>query len=429
MNRGFDAIKREWCHMCGACVGICPTDALRVVSERIEVNDRCTRCGLCYEICSGRGCDLPALYDRFFPEAQKDGHLGPWLSCHIGYSADPAVRDGGASGGIATQMLLHAMQTGLIDAACVIGMDPKQPIKAKPVIASTKEQIMAAAQSKYVIVPTLSILKEASKFKGNLGIVALPCQLQSLKLIAMKAPRLVANIKLQIGLFCGFDMHFEATTYVMKKLGVKEEDVASLKYRSGTWPGGMTFGLKNGTTRAIDIFHYHYLNAVFLPKRCRFCPDIFAECADISCGDSWLPRLYSKEKLSNKGWSSIVARTRTGKDLIASAIAQGTLAAEDVPPSDITGSFPFLVKYKKKGVFVRFKRMKEVGTAYRLAQPTLTLKERLYHHIFNTCLYFSATRFFKTFLLIFPMSWMRWLIMRIKYVFGYVPNARDMVLK
>jgi ferredoxin len=40
------------CCYCGGCVGVCPTDAIRLEEIRIEVDSKkCTNCGICEKFC------------------------------------------------------------------------------------------------------------------------------------------------------------------------------------------------------------------------------------------------------------------------------------------------------------------------------------------------------------------------------------------
>jgi ferredoxin len=45
------AVNYYLCHCCGACVAVCPTDALFLNDTRLEVNDACTGCERCAKIC------------------------------------------------------------------------------------------------------------------------------------------------------------------------------------------------------------------------------------------------------------------------------------------------------------------------------------------------------------------------------------------
>jgi ferredoxin len=44
-------VNRYRCGYCGACVSVCPRDALDLVETFIEVSDRCTDCGICTHVC------------------------------------------------------------------------------------------------------------------------------------------------------------------------------------------------------------------------------------------------------------------------------------------------------------------------------------------------------------------------------------------
>jgi ferredoxin len=45
------AVNYDLCHSCGACIAVCPADALFLNDTRLEVNDACTGCERCAKIC------------------------------------------------------------------------------------------------------------------------------------------------------------------------------------------------------------------------------------------------------------------------------------------------------------------------------------------------------------------------------------------
>jgi len=45
------AVNYDLCHYCGACVAVCPADALFLNDTRLEVNDACTGCERCAKVC------------------------------------------------------------------------------------------------------------------------------------------------------------------------------------------------------------------------------------------------------------------------------------------------------------------------------------------------------------------------------------------
>ena len=51
----------EKCYQCGACTGICPTEALSLKRPEMEVlfdPDKCTACGLCVQVCPARAMEI-----------------------------------------------------------------------------------------------------------------------------------------------------------------------------------------------------------------------------------------------------------------------------------------------------------------------------------------------------------------------------------
>ncbi|HDI12853.1 MAG: ferredoxin [Hadesarchaea archaeon] len=39
------------CIRCGACVSVCPFDAIEATDSHVRPNERCTECGTCEKIC------------------------------------------------------------------------------------------------------------------------------------------------------------------------------------------------------------------------------------------------------------------------------------------------------------------------------------------------------------------------------------------
>ncbi len=63
-------------------------------------------------------------------------------------------------GGVVTALLCYALDKGIIDGALLAGKSDI-PWMPKPVIATTKEEIIACAGTKYTINPVVSVLKDA----------------------------------------------------------------------------------------------------------------------------------------------------------------------------------------------------------------------------------------------------------------------------
>jgi ferredoxin len=44
-------IDRYKCGHCGACVGVCPYNAIELIETWIEISEDCKECGICAKIC------------------------------------------------------------------------------------------------------------------------------------------------------------------------------------------------------------------------------------------------------------------------------------------------------------------------------------------------------------------------------------------
>jgi coenzyme F420 hydrogenase subunit beta len=429
--------KTPLCHFCGTCITVCPTGALSIGGNEKPLFDKskCKPCGLCYNFCSGWKVDYDGIKGDFFSACRQEEILGPYLNTYIAYSTNPVIRKKGSSGGMVTGLLSYALDAGMIDGAVVVGRNDEKPWLPKIRLVKTTEELQKCAQSKYCYIPTNAFLRELwDKLDGKTGryaIVALPCQIHAMRQMQRQNVKYVKNIKYMFGLICGYNMHYEATDFVRKKLKIKYDEVDNVKYRDLGWPGGMTFYLKSGEKRGIDLFHYHYLNAVFLPTRCRIaCSDFFADFADISFGDSWLKNLYSADK-ENLGWSSIITRTADGEELLRNAFKEDRVLIEEVEKEKITGSFPYNIKYKKKGILIRLK-MARHKAEYNGGMPVINnmkTGEKLYHIFYNLLLIFGATRFFKKAIYLVPFEQLRNAIQLTKRIMGYPENARDVILR
>ena len=423
------------CNFCGTCIGLCPSGALTSDYERgkpVFDESKCTRCGLCYRHCQGTGVDFRKLDESFDSGEKHDRFIGYYRKCYLGYSMNDSVRRGGASGGSVTRLLIYLVEKGLVDGVIIPRQKQDQMWLFRPEIISDVKTIRESAQSKYCLIPTNEILNTLKDKKGKYAVVALPCQIHSIRKLQSEGNKNAKKLTYILSLICGHNMEYGATVFGMNKVHIKREDVADIKYREhGDWPGGLSFHLKNGERKGINFFNYHYLNAVYLPNRCRLCPDYYGNYSDISFGDSWLLRLLGKgvnERGIPKGWSGIIARTDRGLSLLKAAQRDKALHLEEVEPDEINESFPFNISYKLNGIFIRLKFARKKPLYTGLEKPE-KLDKYVYHFIYNIILVLGSSGTFRFILRILPLNFNLFLIKNFKKLMGYKPNARDQVLK
>lgn len=349
---GFDRLKSDvvdvgLCTGCGGCAAICPTNAIAIRvpdPEPVLVGD-CNTCGLCYKICPGKDIPMSQVERMLFGrERSKDeGILGINKLLLIGYAVHPEIRKSGAGGGIVSSLLVFMLEKGLIDGAIVAGFDEKKPWVCMPKVATTSEEIRAAAQSKMTMIPSVSALKNAVKEHklSKIGFVGLPCHIHTIRKMQLYkvARNLTEKISICIGLLCGLNVYFRATERLIENLFPQTpiENITEIQYRGGNWPGYFIARCKDGRVRSIPFTHEpgeysKFVDIAYLRDRCRMCLDYASEVADLAVGDAGATYVKEGEKWVVKkvrrGYGSIVVRTEKAVDIIKHAEEEGYIKTE-----------------------------------------------------------------------------------------------------
>ncbi|MTI53325.1 Coenzyme F420 hydrogenase/dehydrogenase, beta subunit C-terminal domain [Geosporobacter ferrireducens] len=359
-----EIIETELCTFCGTCIGACPQNNIYSEDEKIMGDDHCSSCGLCYDICPGKNFDFPHFNKHIFSSDYDtiDNDLGHYNKILRGYCTDKQLRDKSSSGGVVTGLLIYLINSKKIDGAIVVTTDKEHPTRTKVIVAKTEMEIREAAQSRYTLTDTNAILKQLKRIEGKYAYVGLPCQVQGMRKLSERVKSINNKIFLYIGLFCGFNISYEGTRYLLNKLNLEESQVESLSYRGGTGTGGFLVKSKDKKEYFIEKHAYTYINMLFSPKRCWLCYDLTSEFADISIGDAW-------EKKNDAGWSRIFARSNKGVSLIQECIENGWIYAEECSKDVLYTTQSQLINYKKRGYWLRRKLVKHVPD-YNIVKKT-----------------------------------------------------------
>lgn len=326
IDKTIDSVVKDGlCTGCGTCVGICPQDAIEMVkndSKGIYIprldGEKCNQCGICFEVCPGHSVDFKQLNSEIFGKQPEDLLLGNYLDCYVGHGTDYDIRYNSASGGLVTALLIFALEKGIIDGALVTRMRDDRPLEPQPFIATTREEIISAAKSKYCPVPANIVLRSILEQEGRFAVVGLPCHIHGIRKAEAINKKLKDRIALHLGIFCGSCLTFLWTEFLLQWKGIKKEQVTKLDYRGEGWPGSMSVRLRNGTTRFIPYGEGGAVGKFFFPHRFNLCCDLTAELADISFGDACLPE-FAQDKV---GKSIIICRNRQGEKILQDAAPQ-----------------------------------------------------------------------------------------------------------
>jgi coenzyme F420 hydrogenase subunit beta len=367
--KGFEDLKREvidagLCTRCGSCVGVCPENAVQFADPLGEclpvlVKDCCSS-GLCYAGCSGKTVNFPQINEQVFGTQPHSYLLGYYRNLSVGFARDPLVRQGAASGGIASAISIYLLEKGLVDGVVTLVDSDQQPYRAVPKVVTTRQEVLDAAQSRYSISPVNTIFRELENRDGLYAYVGLPCQVHSLRKLQAAGYAPAQRIKYVIGIYCGNILHFDSVRSFLHRNGVRDlSQVASLKYRAGEWPGKMEARLKDGRVFALEKFYANYLIPFYIMKRCLLCTDLTNEFSDVSIGDGWAPAYDER----GKGWSIVLGRSQIGVELLEEMQTDGRLELHPVEYEAAINMHSHGLDLKKRGAFLRIRRRARRGIA------------------------------------------------------------------
>ena len=372
-------VKPKLCTGCGTCAGVCPHDAIEMVVDpkkgcyvpRLE-ESLCRQCGLCYEVCPGHGVDFESFNSTLFgEEVPEDIALGRYLGCYIGHASDRNVRYACSSGGLVSALLIFAVEEGLIDGALVTRMRGGDPLRPESFIATTREEILSAAGSKYCPVAAGAALREVLQTRGRFAVVGLPCHIQGIRKAEQRIPGLKERVRYRISIPCSLDYSFRGTEHILKSLRIQPSEVAVLQYRGRGWPGSMSIRLKDGTERTVALAEFYRELGPYSLRRCTLCSDMLGELSDLTCGDAWIPEVMRTDRL---GTSFVVSRTPAAEELLEAAAASEAIELSELGLRELLASQGNAL-FKKRKLQARMRMFRWMGRsvpAYRqkLLEPT-----------------------------------------------------------
>jgi len=350
-----EVVNSGLCNRCGTCVGLSGgkiTFSDRTKRYLPQVEDEQLNSEL-IKYCSGNAFNFPEENERIYgADGAHNIFTGAYKNIYIGNTLDENIRLQSASGGILSAILIWLLEKGRIDGAVVCGMSEKEPWLTKPYIATTKEEILAAAQSKYILTSVNEILPEIEKFDGNLAYVGLPGQVQSIRLLQKDKHPAVGSIKYILGPFYGNTLHFSSVKSFLRSYGEKDfRKIRKLYFRYGEWPGNMRVELESGRAIELPKFHANYLIPFHIVKNSLLCTDLSNEFTDISGGDAWAP-VYEER---GKGFSMVLARSDAGQAILDEMTADGSLALDAIDENEAIAMHSHGYDLKKRGTFIRMK--------------------------------------------------------------------------
>ena len=357
-NTILKVTENSLCSGCGTCIALCPNKAIKMNINHVKgiyipiiEEKKCNNCEKCYNICPGRHVDFRQLNLEIFSKEPENFLVGNYLNCYIGCSKDYDIRFHSSSGGLITQILIYALEEGIINGVIVTKMSKDHPLEPDVFIARTTNEIIEASKSKYCPVPVNVCLEEILKTKKEekFAVVGLPCHIHGIRKAETLNKELKGKIVLTIGLLCNHVPNFWGTEIFLKKFNLNKSDIKELNYRGDGWPGTIGILKENGEKNMISYSDFWNFagSSLFYPKRCLMCIDGTSEFSDVSFGDAWLPE-FSKDKI---GVSIIISRNQISEKILNSMKLDNYIKISKITPERLIRSQLVMLYFKKKSLY------------------------------------------------------------------------------
>jgi len=237
---------------------------------------------------------MDAISRHIFGVPYGEGEIGIVKEVFLARSTDPEIHNKAQDGGIVTTLLSVALTEGMIDGAVETKMDDEK--NPHGFIARNREQLLECAGVSYEPSPVLEAINQLPKESTEkLGFVGLPCHVASLSKMKLSPPNNRANIenvKLTIGLFCGWTLSHGFHQFLRENFDVFN----ATKFDIPHHPAHSFDVYSKSETQSVDLDKItHFIN-----NACSYCIDMSAEFADISVGSG---------RAMFKGWNTVIVRT------------------------------------------------------------------------------------------------------------------------
>ncbi len=341
-----EVIDTGLCTGCAGCVISCPHDVIGYnhdeggykpfhledelgASDCIHGQKGCTSCTrACPRFRDWEQVANEHLWDKQRDDAQPAGIYKDLLLVR---ATDEHVHATGQDGGLVSAILIWALAEDYIDAALVSYLDGEQGSwKAVPGVASTPDEVLAAAGSRYTYsANTLAIDEALERGFTKLALVGMSCQSSVPPVMwHRKVGKISKPIVFNIGLLCSKtfdDAIFEELFWT--KYGLRKQDMVKMNIK-----GVFQIWMRDGAYHEIPLKECH----AWTREGCTHCPDFAAEHADISTGGIG--------KFND--WTLTVVRTDLGREVMRRMIDAGVI--ETRPADEDPGAIALMHKLAEK---------------------------------------------------------------------------------
>tara|TARA_S200000501_G_scaffold355915_1_gene378107 strand:- start:3912 stop:5240 length:1329 start_codon:yes stop_codon:yes gene_type:complete len=384
------------CYGCGACIALDESEDSKMIDTEygpipfFAKNSKIPKD--ISTICPSVGINYPMLYKYFFRKYPNNWLTGEIEAVRTGYSNDQIIRDSSASGGVITETLIYLLENKLVDGVILAKQGLPTAEKARAFIASTRKDIIECSQSVYIPVSMLDILKKLDPSK-KYAITCLSDQSASLRALQKKKYPPALQIKFILGPYTGTSLYPAAIRSYLRSKKIKDNDqIKSLKWRSGAWPGYLEIKTESGRVLKSPKVYYNYLIPFFITQTSLQSMDFVNEFADLAVGDAWSPKYEGQ----TSGYSIVVTRTKKMEAIIQDMIKKNILNLQLENPFKASDMHGHMLDFKKRGGYIRNTLRKISGKyapEYGYRPAKIGLSRILIEVIINIIFFIGKTKF------------------------------------
>jgi len=369
-----EVVAHNLCAGCGLCAGVCPQKTLKMRFNKFgeysvfDANRNCSvNCELCLEVCpfSNQVENEDSLAEKEFadiPGIKHRSESGYYLSALVGYSNLNSHRVNGASGGLTTWTLETLLKQEMADFVACVSPAKDSDKLFKFVISSTPEDVRACSKSCYYPVETSEIIHHILTHDGRYAVIGLPCFVKAFRLAMQVRKKLRQRVRFLLGLVCGQGKSKFFAEYICSLGGGDPRYLEEITFRiKDNKRSASDYGLRfvcestnhtnghEGTVFWTEGMDRAWCDRYFTLNACDYCDDLFAELADVSFMDAWLPK-YTRD---SAGTNLVIIRNPTFKELFQKGSDTGEIKVDTIDIESVIYSQRGALLSKRNGLAKR----------------------------------------------------------------------------
>lgn len=326
--------SKDKCCGCGACLRVCPKDAISFRKDLdgfvypIIDSSLCIDCGACVKKCD------------FGKTKNSHNSVSPMALAFVNSNKD--ALHGSASGGAFSALAKHVLDNGGV----VYGASWGKGMKPEHARIADWSDISRVQGSKYVqsdLTPILSKLKQDVSEGSGVLFSGTPCQCAAVRsLFGRKTPDNLICVELICHGVPSAKLFLDFVEYLETKVN---GEIVDLRFRDKNRDWGallaVDFRVSGGKVKTryfkpeeVYYYYYYFYRGMFFRESCYSCPYAKRErYSDWTIGDFWGAAKYCENIDTSKGVSVIIASTDKGISLVNELRNDGVI--KEVPMDDV----------------------------------------------------------------------------------------------